>query len=215
MSAAKPLSSQSTANYAPNTTEPIVHQGRDRTRAFVLYAIAICASGFVFSAFPIHMLAIISNEGFSTTQAAFIAMLMGPAQVIARLIEVSFGQRFDAMVTGKVSLISLFACISILLSTPGTIVTAIAFAMLYGVSQGLITIARGTVPLQLFGVQGYGALVGKISGLRFFVNASAPFLFAYFSTKIGTDFALALCGSVALVAVLSFWIIKRPALDLK
>ncbi len=210
--AAVPVEAKHEASDTTRANEPVVHQGAERQRAFMLYAIAICASGIVYSAFPIHMLTIISNEGFTATHAAMIAMFMGPAQVLARLVEVSFGQRFDAMVTGKVSLGCLVACICLLLATPGSLLTAIAFAMLYGVSQGLITIARGTVPLQLFGIRGYGALVGKVSGIRFFVNASAPFLFAFFSTKVGIDFALMLCGAAAMTSVAAFWMLKRPKL---
>lgn len=211
LNAAVPIKTTPTGSETATANEPVVHQGPERHKAFILYAIAICASGFVYSAFPIHMLAIISNEGFSAEHAALIAMFMGPAQVMARLVEISFGQRFDAMVTGKVSIACLVACIGLLLASPGTVWSAIAFAMLYGISQGLITIARGTVPLQLFGIHGYGSLVGKISGLRFFVNASAPFLFAYFSARAGTDFALALCGATAIAAAAAFWMLKRPA----
>jgi predicted MFS family arabinose efflux permease len=156
------------------------------------------------------MLRIIENEGFTPEAAALIAMVMGPAQVLARFIEVLGGHRFDSLMTGRVALGALAACIALLLATPGSLETAVAFAALYGAAQGMITIARGTVPLQLFGPQGYGTLVGRITGLRFLVNAASPFLFAMAMAHLSVDAALWVCGALAIVAFALFLLLKAP-----
>jgi predicted MFS family arabinose efflux permease len=189
---------------------PPILAGEARRRALIFYTLAIVISGLVTSAFPVHMLRIIENEGFTAEAAALIAMVMGPAQVLARLIEVLGGQRFDPLMTGRVALGALAACIALLLATPSSLATAVAFAALYGAAQGLITIARGTVPLQLFGPEGYGALVGRITGLRFLVNAASPFLFALAMAQLSVDAALWVCGAVAVLAFGLFLLLKAP-----
>ncbi|MGL4406148.1 MAG: hypothetical protein ACRCT6_10335, partial [Notoacmeibacter sp.] len=192
------------------TTEPSVLQGADRKRALIFYTLAIVVSGLVYSAFPIHLLRIIENEGFTAQAAALIAMFMGPAQVLARLLEVLGGHRFDPLMTGKIALGALAVSIALLLLTSGSTATAILFALFYGAAQGLITIARGTVPLQLFGVQGYATLVGRITGIRFLVNAASPFLFALTMTHLSTDAALMACGLATAISLLAFMQLRAP-----
>lgn len=190
--------------------EPPMHLGDERRRALILFALAIVVSGIVTSAFPVHMLRIIENEGFSPQDAALIAMVMGPAQVLARFVEVLGGHRFDPLMTGRVALGALLASVAILLALPASLGTAVAFAALYGAAQGLVTIARATVPLQLFGAAGYGTLMGRITGLRFLANAASPFLFAFAMTHLGTDAALSASGVIAAIAFGLFLMLRPP-----
>ncbi len=207
---AVPLSDKPADPLALLVAAPPVLTGAERHRALVLFTVAVSISGFVYSSFPVHMLRIIENEGFSPEAAALIAMVMGPAQVLARFVEITLGHRFDPLMTGRAALGTAVASIAILLLFSGTLASAIIFAALYGASQGLITIARGTVPLQLFGAVGYGTLVGRITGLRFLVNAAGPFLFALAATHLSMDSALAINAVIALMAFLAFLLIRPP-----
>jgi predicted MFS family arabinose efflux permease len=189
---------------------PAILSGAARERAFRLYAVAICVSGFAYAAFPFHMLRIIQSEGFTAEAAAVIAMGIGPAQVLARLAEVLGGHRFDPMMTGRVALSTLAISIALLLSLGGSLVTTLAFAALYGASQGLMTIARGTVPLQLFGPHGYGALLGRVTGLRMLVSGVAPFAFSLAATHAGMKGAMTLSLLLALAALAAFLAIRPP-----
>lgn len=207
---AVPLADKPVDPLAIPATEPPVLTGAERQRALILFTLAVSISGFVYSSFPVHMLRIIENEGFSAEAAALIAMVMGPAQVLARFIEITLGHRFDPLMTGRVALGTAVASIAVLLLTSGSLGSAVTFAALYGASQGLITIARGTVPLQLFGPKGYGTLVGRITGLRFLVNAAGPFLFALTATHLTMDIALAINAAIVLVAFAGFLLIRPP-----
>lgn len=194
----------------PGAADPPTLLGPDRRRALILFTLAIVVSGLVTSAFPVHMLRIIENEGFSAQAAALIAMVMGPAQVLARFVEVVGGHRFDPLMTGRVALGTLLASIALLLAMPASLGTAVAFAAFYGAAQGLVTIARATVPLQLFGANGYGALMGRITGLRFLANAASPFLFASAMTHLGIDTALWISGMIAALAFGLFMMLRAP-----
>ena len=185
-------------------------RGHERRRALILFSLAIVVSGLLTSAFPVHMLRIIEGQGFSAQSAALIAMVMGPAQVLARFIEVVGGHRFDPLMTGRVALGTLLASIASLLLLPASLATAAAFAALYGAAQGLITIARATVPLQLFGINGYGTLMGRITGLRFLVNAASPFLFAFAMTHLGINTAMWISAAVGVLAFGLFLLLRAP-----
>lgn len=184
--------------------------GGARERAFLLYALAVCVSGIAYSAIPVHMLKIIENEGFSAQAAAWVAMVMGPAQVMARIVEISYGQRFDALMTGRVALAALAGSLFLLAFGSGSSIIAIGFAAFYGISQGLMSIARGTVPLQLFGIRGYATIVGRVTGLRFIVNAGAPFAFAAIWTHFGANGAILALFCISLLALTAFALLPKP-----
>jgi len=63
-------------------------------------------------------------------------------------------------------------------SPGGELWLLVAFTLLLGASQGVITIVRGAVPLALFGVKGYGAVLGVIATPILIVNAFSPAVFA-------------------------------------
>ncbi|MGL4975077.1 MAG: MFS transporter, partial [Bosea sp. (in: a-proteobacteria)] len=197
-------------NSANAANEPPTLAGAERQRALLIFTLSVVIAGIVMSAFPVHMLRIIENEGFTAETAALIAMVMGPAQVLARLMEVIGGHRFDPLMTGRVALAALTGAIVLLRATPGSLATAIIFAALYGIAQGLTTIARATVPLQLFGATGYATLVGRITGLRFLANAASPFLFASAMTHLGMETALWVCAAIAATAFGLFLMLRAP-----
>jgi cyanate permease len=112
--------------------------------------------------------------------------------------------------TGRIAMLALVASCFILLGTQGWQIGAFAFALLYGVSQGLISIARGTVPLLLFGPEGYATLTGRVTGIRFFLNAFGPYLFGWLAVASNVTISVAVHGAAALIACLAMFLLKRP-----
>jgi hypothetical protein len=82
---------------------------------------------------------------------------------------------------------------------------------MYGMANGLMTIARGTVPLALFGAAGYGRIVGRIGGPFLVVQALAPVVLAAVAERASDTAALALVAGFAVLALLCFAAIRRPA----
>lgn len=206
---AKPIPDDAPDTSLNEPEQPIL-SGAARQKAFFLYALAVCVSGIAYSAIPVHMLKIIENEGFSAQAAAWVAMVMGPAQVMARIVEISYGQRFDALMTGRIALVALAGSLFLLAFGSGSPVVAISFAALYGISQGLMSIARGTVPLQLFGVRGYATIVGRVTGMRFIVNAGAPFAFAAIWTQFSPNGAILTLFGISVLALTAFALLQKP-----
>jgi hypothetical protein len=78
---------------------------------------------------------------------------------------------------------------------------AIAFTLLFGVGNGLLTITRGTLPLVLFDHRVYGALVGRLLVPSFLLSAAAPLAYAVVIERFGDAAALYLSIAVAAVTL--------------
>ncbi|MDR6829820.1 MFS family permease [Bosea sp. BE271] len=152
--------------------------GDIRRRAFLLLALALSLQGFVVSAMAVHMLALLQGFGLSAAVAVGIGAMLGPSQVAGRLTEMLFGRGVAPVTTAWVSAwLMPFGLVLLLL---GGSLPAVAglFAIAFGISMGLSSIVRGTVPLQLFGPVGFGATMGKLAAPGLVIKAAAPLVFA-------------------------------------
>jgi MFS family permease len=178
--------------------------------AFVLVAAAFAAYAFVPSALSAHLLAIFERFGLAPATVVVIGMLFGPSQVLARLGELVFARDLHPLWVARFAvglLVAAFAFLALLgFSAP----VAAIFAVLFGMANGLITIARGTVPLALFGASGYGLLVGRIGGPFLVMQSIAPLVLAYVAERFSDTAALAVVAMFALIALASFMAIRRP-----
>ena len=81
---------------------------------------------------------------------------------------------------------------------------------MFGAANGLITIARGAVPLALFGAAGYGGLIGRIAGPSLLMQAAAPLVLAFVAERASDPAALACAAGFTVVALACFAAIRRP-----
>src|SRR3984957_18022877 len=177
---------------------------------FALVATAFAAYAFVPSALSAHLLAIFKRFGLAPDTVVAIGMLFGPAQVLARICELTFARNLNPLWTARFSLGLLVAAFALIALTPFSALVAAAFAVMYGMANGLMTIARGTVPLSLFGAGGYGLLVGRIGGPFLVVQAVAPVALAYVVERASDEAGLMVVAAFAVVALACFAAI-RPA----
>lgn len=176
---------------------------RDRFVAGGLYALIMTAANFLNSGMSSHMINILAGLGLAAALAVWIATLRGIGQALARLCEVLFGWRLDAMrlnllATGLMPLAFVAGLFG------GTFLpAALAFAFIYGSGNGLVTIARGTLPLQLFDSRTYGRVVGRLLMPSFILAAAAPVVYAEVIDRFGEGAALVMSFAIALVAFLA------------
>jgi hypothetical protein len=177
---------------------------------FVLVATAFAAYAFVPSALGAHMLAIFDRLGLDRGTAVAIGALFGPSQVAARLVEFFFAREIHPLLIARFAaglLVAAFVLIAVFgLSPP----TAAAFAIMFGAGNGLVTIATGTVPLALFGPQGYGRLLGRINAPSRILQAAAPLALAFVIERHSDPAALWTVAAFALVALVAFIAVRRP-----
>lgn len=179
---------------------------RQRRATVLLLGFVFAASAFVAGAMATQMIRLLEAAGSTPAAAIFAGMLIGPAQVLARVVEFALARRVTPLVSARVAL-SLHPVGALALLVFGA-PAAVPFAMLHGATNGLATIARGTLPLWLFGPGGYGELLGRIGGLARIVQAIAPFTFGLAVDALGGA-AVAITAGLMAAAVLALLAIRR------
>jgi len=183
---------------------------RARGLPFVVVATGFAAYAFVPSALSAHLLAILGRAGIAPAAAVAIGALFGPSQVLARLFEFAFAGAAHPLVLARAAFTLIVGAFLMLVVAGVSAPVAAGFAVAFGVSNGLVTIARGTVPLALFGPHGYGALIGRIAGPWLVVQAAAPLVLALVVERVSDRAALATALVFALAALACFAAIRRP-----
>ena len=178
---------------------------------FVLVAAAFATYAFVPSGLSAHLLAIFGRAGIDTATVVAIGTLFGPAQVMARIGELAFARRVHPLRVAQFAVGLLLLAFALLALFGFSIAAAAAFALMFGMCNGLMTIARGAVPLSLFGAAGYGHLIGRIALPYMMMQAIAPLVLAFVAERTSDPMALAVVAAFALLAFAGFVAIRRPA----
>jgi hypothetical protein len=152
--------------------------GEARTIAMVLFALVMSLNSFVFGVVSVQLVPLLEAAGLATAAAVWVASLKGFAQFGGRVVEIAFGRNLHAMTVARIAIGVLPFAFALLWLSSGNLTAIVAFTLLMGASQGVITIVRGAVPLALFGAQGYGAVLGLLATPILMVNAAAPTAFA-------------------------------------
>lgn len=142
----------------------------------VALAFVFSATWFVSSAMAAHLPRLMEAAGVSFTVAVTVGTLLGPAQVVGRLLEIGFLRRVHPLVSARLAVLAHPTAALVLLAF-GPLFAPL-FALLHGVGTGILTIARGTLPLVLFGSQGYGARQGRLMLPARVTQALAPLAFS-------------------------------------
>jgi predicted MFS family arabinose efflux permease len=197
-----------TADGKPDTA----HVPDSRRRTFVLLAVFSAATAFVTSAFAAHLPGLLLAMGASGAAALIAASLLGPAQVAARLIEFGVVTRFQVhpLATARVAT-ALHPVGALLLGVMGgPPAAAMAFALLHGAGNGMITIAKGTLPLALFGPLGYGLQQGWLGVGARTMQALAPYAFGLVLDGAGGRAALVVSSALSLLALGTLFLLRAP-----
>jgi MFS family permease len=154
-------------------------EGRARSVAIVLFALIMSLNGFVFGVISVQLVPLLEAAGLATAVAVWVASMKGVAQFAGRTVEIVFARNLRAITVGRIAVGILPPSLLLLLSGTGSLPMVVAFTLLMGASQGVLTIVRGAVPLALFGAKGYGAVLGVIATPVLVVNAASPTAFAW------------------------------------
>ncbi len=153
-------------------------KGRIRSVAITLFALIMSLNGLVFGVVTVQLVPLLGAAGLTTAAAVWIASTKGFAQFGGRIVEIVFGRNLHVMTVARVSVGVLPLSFLLLIFAGGHFPQILAFTLLMGASQGVITIVRGSVPLVLFGAKGYATVLGLIATPILIVNAASPTLCA-------------------------------------
>lgn len=181
-------------------------------KTLLLLASIFAIATFISTALATHLPRLLSDLGIALQTAIVVSAFLGPAQVFSRLMTFGFFNRYSPINYTRFALI-LYPIGGLCLFIMG-ISTAAIFVILYGIGNGILTIARGTVPLALFGVADYGMRTGLLAIPIRLSQALAPFLFGLLLDHKGPNTALLFSIGLSVIAFIVM-INLTPAQDNK
>jgi Arabinose efflux permease len=203
----------------PNRTPNVVVGAlppETRRRSMILVSFAFAVLGFTLAAILAHMVPMLGTLGLGT-MAVVVGSIFGPAQVASRLINMIFGTKLSPPMLAVISGLLMVLGVIILGLSGNWLPGAVAFAICLGLGSGINSIAQGSLPLYLFGSDGYGTVTGKMAAARLAFGAAAPFVFATAMQTFGIGTALAVNAALGLVGVVAFVVVatstRRPVLS--
>ncbi|WP_312528058.1 MFS transporter [Comamonas sp.] len=174
---------------------------RGQWLSLVLLALTFAAIWFIGTSMMSHLPRLLMVSGASATAAVAAAALVGPAQVASRIADYAFLRRAHPLWSARIAVTAypLAALLLAVFGAPG----AWAYALAFGLGNGIMTVVIGTLPLAMFGAQGYGQRQGLLMVPARMTQASAPFLFglALEQWQLGALWVLMLAASMAATAL--------------
>ncbi|CUX66993.1 arsenite efflux MFS transporter ArsK (plasmid) [Agrobacterium tumefaciens] len=179
-----------------------------RQFGFKLMVVGFSLQSLVSAAILVHMVPLLSGLGLGAT-AAIVGTLFGPSQVLSRFANMVLGGNLPPLALATIAATLIPGGVLILTLTAPSVAGAMAFAVVFGLGSGLFSIVTGTLPLMLFGSDGYGRLQGKVMAARLILSATAPFALAFAIAHIGTTWSLTITTALGACAIVAFLAIAR------
>jgi len=179
------------------------HVPLDRT--MLLLAFVFAAVWTVTGAMAVHFPRILETMGATHVEAIAAGALIGPAQVVARLLEAGFLNRFHPLWSTRLACLThpLGAAVVAIFGAPA----ASAFALFHGSGNGILTIARGTLPLSIFGPKDFGYRLGIIGAPARMAQAVSPLAFGLLIDVMGAK-VLMVSSALSLSALAALFLIR-------
>ncbi len=181
----KPAAEPTPAGMAASPTPAAVPAGAGSRHAAALLAMVFAITMFISTAMAAHLPGLLQAGGASLAAAVAVGALVGPAQVAGRLLEFGLLRRLHPLLSARLAAL-MHPIGAVLLAGFGAPLAAV-FALLHGGGNGVLTIARGTLPLAMFGPQGYGHRQGLLAVPARFAQALAPWLFGLLLARWGAQ----------------------------
>ncbi|HET6184654.1 MAG TPA: MFS transporter [Acetobacteraceae bacterium] len=187
---------------APETAEAPPRGG---LLMFVLLAAFFALRSGISAVVSVHALRLFHGLGLGAAAAVGVASLIGPMQVGGRLAEVAAGRRLDPLTTSWLGAALLPLGVAALLAGgPATV-----FAITYGMSNGILTISRGTLPMYLFGPRGYAVRIGQLALPVMLTQAVTPTAISPLVLAWPATSLFALLGIAAALALACLLVVCR------
>lgn len=176
---------------------------RRALRTPVFWALALCFTTYnaTFAALTFHLVPLMTERRVSPALILTAMAVIGPAQVLARVLWFMLGRRVRPSVIGVVITTAFPASVVVLMLAGTSPVSLILFAVVYGGANGMMTILRGTIVQDVMWTEGYGAVSGLLSMPSNIARGIAPIAAAAIWTIGGSYVAVE--WTVLLVALIS------------
>jgi predicted MFS family arabinose efflux permease len=171
-------------------------------RATLALSFVFAATWFISTAMAAHLPRLLQAAGATLATAVLVGALIGPAQVGARLLEFGLLRRVHPLLSARIAA-ALHPLGVVMLAVFGAPAAAV-FGVLHGAGNGILTIAKGTLPLVIFGPQGYGRRQGVLMVPARIAQAFSPWLFGLALDRWGAG-ALAISATLGALALFALF----------
>ncbi|MGO8915096.1 MAG: MFS transporter [Stellaceae bacterium] len=184
------------ASAAPCPAPPAPRADRKRGLLIWLVGTNLTVQIGIGSVLAVHLVSLLQGLHVALATAVALGSLMGACQVAGRLIEIAVARYVHPVWEGvAASLLVLLGFALLLTGKPLVITIAL---VIYGLGNGVRTIVKGTLPLVLFGAEGYATLIGRLGLPTLIAQAAGPALGAFVLTRYGVMPTLVMLAVLAL-----------------
>lgn len=193
--------------------KPMVAQVLTREEAFpmvgkrqiALLVMAFALAALVTAAISSHASLLMAEKRVPDWLAMAALALIGPMQVAGRIAELSVAHRVSSARTGMIALVALAASLLLVQFMESWYWLAIVFAVVYGASNGIMTVVRGTILNELFDRKSYALMLGMLSAPALFARALGPVLTAWVVGVSDMNAAIWMLTLLILLAGTAYW----------
>jgi predicted MFS family arabinose efflux permease len=180
------------------TAKPTVRLHPGERGIFAVLAMVVTIGAAFLSIIGTHLLPLLQARGLDLALAVSFGALVGPAQVGARVVEMLASRHYHPSWT-MIASATLMAIAAVMLFT-GFPIVALAI-VLYGAGNGIGTVARGALPLTVFGADRYPVLMGRLAMPILIAMAVSPYLGGLAFQRGGADWTFAIIMVLGLTNV--------------
>ncbi len=191
--AARRLEAEARATPLPDAPAPAARAPVLRQRRYWLLAIGFAAPALTVGIFVSHLLPILAAQGVPDDTAILAAALIGPAQVLGRMVMLAVGGHVPAIRIAQASMLTLALGALMMTLSGWWVVLALVFGVLQGAGHGVVGIMRPVVTREVFGQSDFGAISGAVSAPYLLLFALAPAFGAAIYGLAGYGPVLVLC----------------------
>jgi predicted MFS family arabinose efflux permease len=177
--------------------------------AFIILSAMLALTGSIVNSWSLLVFPVLMGIGFLQGAAVFVGSIVGVWQVAGRMAEMLLARRLSIFWTGLVAIGFMPLSFLFLLYSGGNVAVGTLFAAFYGISNGLITIARGGIILAIFGARGYGERINKATVAQNITGALAPIAGGYALDGVGATTVVEIMLGISTAAFLLMLLLRR------
>lgn len=182
---------------------------RPSRQPVLVLSFVFAATWFISTAMAAHLPRLLQAAGATLATAVVVGALIGPSQVGARLLEFGLLRQVHPLLSARIA--AALHPLGVLVLAAFGAPAAVVFGVLHGAGNGILTIAKGTLPLVVFGPHGYGQRQGWLMLPARVAQALAPWLFGLALDRWGAG-ALTVSAAAGILAFMALFLLRtRPS----
>jgi MFS family permease len=184
-----------------------------RSAPFLLIGVFVVGMMGITAAIPPHLISLLRESGVREAWVIAIPATIGVMQVLGRLLLYFFEHRFDLHVANRCIPLLIPLALGALIAGAASPAAGLAFVVLYGLGNGMLTIVKGTAIAQYVSREHVASLNGALGLPQAVARAIAPLLLGLMWTRdVGYRWGLALLLVVSIVSALALAMAQRRSL---